>query len=58
MVRSAYVRMAREYHPDRIAGTSLANDDALVAKIDALFKRLGDAQQAIATVDARAAYDR
>lgn len=54
-VRVAYVKLAREFHPDRIAG--LGNQE-LHVKIDEVFKRLGDAQQAVANVEARAQYDR
>lgn len=54
-VRAAYVKLAREFHPDRVAGLG---DADLQIKVDALFKRLGDAQQAVATADARAQYDR
>lgn len=54
-VRAAYVKLAREFHPDRIAG--LGNQE-LHFKIDEVFKRLGDAQQAVANADARAQYDR
>lgn len=54
-VRAAYVKLAREFHPDRVAGLG---DADLQFKIDALFKRLGDAQQAVANAEARAQYDR
>lgn len=54
-VRSAYVKLAREFHPDRVAGLG---DAELQAKVDALFKRLGDAQQAVGNAEARAQYDR
>lgn len=54
-VRSAYVRLARDFHPDRFAGFG---DPALQAKVDELFKRLGDSQQALATGEGRAHYDR
>lgn len=58
VVRGAYMRLAREYHPDRVAGGGLGADEGLRSKIDALFKRLGDAHQHIGTADARAAYNR
>ncbi|MBI1945676.1 MAG: DnaJ domain-containing protein [Deltaproteobacteria bacterium] len=54
-VRAAYVRLARDFHPDRVAGLG---DPTLQSKVDELFKRLGDAQQAVASADARAQYDR
>lgn len=57
-VRQAYVRLAREYHPDRVAGGGLGADESLRAKIDALFKRLGDAHHAIGSAEARSSYDR
>ncbi|MCC7108064.1 MAG: DnaJ domain-containing protein [Deltaproteobacteria bacterium] len=54
-VRTAYVKLAREFHPDRVAGLG---DAELQARVDALFKRLGDAQQAVGNAEARAQYDR
>lgn len=54
-VRGAYVRLARDFHPDRVAGIA---DGGLQAMVDELFKRLGDAQQALATAEGRAHYDR
>jgi tetratricopeptide (TPR) repeat protein len=57
-IRTAYVTLARDYHPDRVAGTRLANDAEVLAAVDKLFKRLGDANKAIANGEARARYDR
>jgi curved DNA-binding protein CbpA len=57
-IRAAYVHLAREYHPDKIAGTNLANDQAARDAVDALFKRLGEAHKAVGTAEARARYDR
>lgn len=57
-VRSAYVHLARDYHPDRLSGTNLTNDRETKNAVDALFKRLGDANKTIGTADARARYDR
>ncbi len=54
-VRAAYVRLARDFHPDRVAGLG---DEELHSRIDELFKHLGDAQQALANAEARAHYDR
>jgi len=57
-VRSAYVHLARDYHPDRLSGTNLTNDRETKDAVDALFKRLGDANKTIGTAEARARYDR
>jgi curved DNA-binding protein CbpA len=57
-VRSAYVHLARDYHPDRLSGTNLTNDRETKNAVDALFKRLGDANKTIGTAEARARYDR
>jgi tetratricopeptide (TPR) repeat protein len=57
-VRAAYVRLAREYHPDRVASGPLSEDTAFRDKVDTLFKRLGEAQNALATSETRASYDR
>ncbi len=56
-VRAAYVRLAREYHPDRVTGV-LGKDEGLKAHVDGLFKRLGEAQAAVANAEARSQYDR
>ena len=56
-VRAAYMRLAREYHPDRVSGI-LDKDEGLKQKVDVLFKRLGEAQSAVATAEARSSYDR
>lgn len=57
-IRNAYVTLARDYHPDRVAGSRLAGDAEVVAAVDKLFKRLGDANKAINNAEARARYDR
>jgi tetratricopeptide (TPR) repeat protein len=57
-VKQAFVRLAREYHPDKLAGSGMSDEPGLHAMVDALFKRLGDAHQALANAEARAAYDR
>ena len=57
-VRAAYMRLAREYHPDRVAGGALSDDESLKQKIDALFKKLGEAQATLANAELRATYDR
>lgn len=57
-VRQAYMRLAREYHPDRAAGPAFADDDTFKSKVDALFKRLGEAQQALSTEEGRQTYER
>ncbi len=58
VIRTAYVHLAREYHPDKISGTSLTGDPEARDAIEKLFKRLGEANKAIATAEARARYDR
>jgi tetratricopeptide (TPR) repeat protein len=57
-IRNAYVTLARDYHPDRVVGSRLANDADVVAAVDKLFRRLGDANKAINNAEARARYDR
>lgn len=57
-IRAAYVHLAREYHPDKIAGTNLVDDQAARDAVDALFKRLGEAHKAVGTAEARVRYDR
>lgn len=57
-IKTAYVHLARYYHPDKIAGTNLTNDVEARDAVDALFKRLGESHKAIATAEARARYDR
>lgn len=57
-VRTAYVGLARDYHPDRIQGSALGADTAVVTAVDALFRRLNDANKAVATAEARVRYDR
>ena len=57
-VRTAYMRLARELHPDRVAGTRLARDPAIRALVDELFKRLGDAYATLGNTESRVHYDR
>jgi curved DNA-binding protein CbpA len=57
-IRAAYVGLARDYHPDRIAGSPLADDSQVRMWIEALFKRLGDAQKTLMNAESRARYDR
>lgn len=57
-VRNAYVALARDYHPDRLAGTALDEDDETRAAVDKLFKRLGDANKTLSTPESRGRYDR
>jgi tetratricopeptide (TPR) repeat protein len=57
-IRNAYVTLARDYHPDRVSGSNLAGDAEVVAAVDQLFRRLGDANKAISNAEARARYDR
>jgi curved DNA-binding protein CbpA len=57
-IRAAYVTLAREYHPDRIAGTPLSEDPTMREQIETLFKRLGEAQKTLTNAESRARYDR
>jgi curved DNA-binding protein CbpA len=57
-IRAAYVSLARDYHPDRIAGSVLADDAEVRGWIEALFKRLGEAQKTLLNAESRARYDR
>ncbi len=56
-VRAAYVQLARDYHPDRLAGTNLVNDPEAKNAVDLLFKRLGEAQKTVGNAEGRARYD-
>ncbi|MBM4280408.1 MAG: J domain-containing protein [Deltaproteobacteria bacterium] len=57
-IRAAYVGLARDYHPDRIAGSPLGDDPQVRGWIEALFKRLGEAQKTLMNAESRARYDR
>jgi curved DNA-binding protein CbpA len=57
-IRAAYVGLARDYHPDRIAGSALGDDPQVRSWIEALFKRLGEAQKTLMNAESRARYDR
>jgi curved DNA-binding protein CbpA len=57
-IRNAYVQLARDYHPDRLSGTALADDEETRGYVDRLFKRLGDANKTLGTPETRARYDR
>jgi curved DNA-binding protein CbpA len=57
-IRGAYVSLARDYHPDRLAGTALADDPESRHFVDILFKRLGDANKTLGNQETRARYDR
>ena len=57
-IRNAYVTLAREYHPDRLSGTPLADDPETLGFVDALFKRLGDAYKTLGNQETRSRYDR
>lgn len=54
-IRAAYLERIKRYHPDRAATPALA---VLLPELRALFDALQEAQQAIGTATARAAYDR
>ncbi|MDP2339545.1 MAG: DnaJ domain-containing protein [Deltaproteobacteria bacterium] len=57
-IRTAYVNLARDYHPDRLSGTALADDPESRSYVDVLFKRLGDANKTLGNQESRARYDR
>ena len=57
-IRNAYVALARDYHPDRLSGTALAEDPESRNFVDVLFKRLGDANKTLGNAESRARYDR
>ncbi len=57
-IRNAYVQLAREYHPDRLSGTALADDPEARGYVDVLFKRLGDANKTLGSAESRQRYDR
>lgn len=54
-VRVAYMRLAREFHPDKVAS---GFDAQTKQRVDELFKRLGEAHDALKDIDGRANYDR
>lgn len=56
-IKKAFFALAREFHPDVLAGTPLAQDPALSKKIAALFQRLQDAQRILSDAQERQAYD-
>ena len=56
-IKGAYVKKARELHPDNIAGTKLAENDKLVEMADRLFKRLQEAHRVLTNDGDRAEYD-
>jgi tetratricopeptide (TPR) repeat protein len=57
-IKKAYVTLAREWHPDTLSGTALANDETVKTKLAELFGRLQDANAVLSHADQRAAYDR
>lgn len=56
-VKQAFVKLAREFHPDAIAGTALAGDAELQKKLDALFNRLQEANRVLSSAEERRRYD-
>ncbi len=57
-IKSAFLKRAKELHPDRISGSGLGRDAAFMEKVDQLFKRLQDANRTLSNKDDRANYDR
>lgn len=56
-IKAAFLKKAKDWHPDRIQGSALGKDSAIVEKVDALFKRLQDANRTLTNRDERAGYD-
>ncbi len=56
-IRKAYVELARDYHPDVIAGTELADDEDTKERLAALFKRLQEANKVLSDATSRMDYD-
>ena len=56
-IKQSYVKLAREYHPDVVAGRTLAGDADLAKKLDALFGRLQDANRVLSNAQERLRYD-
>lgn len=57
-IRDAYVERAKEWHPDAVARTGLAEDLTVIEKLDTLFKRLQTVQRILSDDATRTAYDR
>jgi curved DNA-binding protein CbpA len=57
-IKKAYVTLAREWHPDSLSGTPLADDTSVKTKLAELFGRLQDANAILSHPEERAAYDR
>lgn len=55
-IKKAYMKLAKELHPDRIA--SVLHDADAAKKADSLFKRLQDAWSTLNNPDSRSSYDR
>ena len=56
-IKSAYVKRARELHPDNLSGSDLQKDEALIEKADKLYKRLQEANSILSVPEKRAKYD-
>lgn len=57
-IKKAYVTLAREWHPDTLSGTGVANDEPTKTKLAELFARLQDANAVLSHADQKAAYDK
>lgn len=55
-VRQGYMRIAREFHPDKVANSAF--DQATKDKVDVLFKRLQAAHDLLKEAESRANYER
>jgi curved DNA-binding protein CbpA len=56
-VKAAGLKLARDYHPDVLSGSVLADDAELVGKLDALFNRLQEARSVLGNATKRRDYD-
>jgi tetratricopeptide (TPR) repeat protein len=56
-IKAAFLRKAKDWHPDRIQGSAMGKDASVAEKVDALFKRLQDANRTLTNRDERAHYD-
>lgn len=56
-IKQAYLKLARELHPDTLAGTAFADDPDLQHKLEKLFGRLQEANRVLTGAEERKRYD-